>query len=170
MKWSRDGKKGLVKLDAIHRGNVQWLCFLSLSFPDDESLKMVSHTKEEEEKILYARNGKPQTFVPGCLLLFFFFTRMREGDQAVWQIQRFAGSCGRMYVCVGKGGAVLVAHTFEVLCQGFYGVGGGTRLDGLWVVCKEEGHLSPDDDDAGFPLRCCKCTEFGVKRGHNNRK
>ncbi|EFE35003.1 uncharacterized protein ARB_05959 [Trichophyton benhamiae CBS 112371] len=56
-----------------------------------------------------------------------------------------------------------LAHPLEVLCQGFYGVGGGTRLDGLWVVCKEEGHLSPDDDDAGFPLRCCKYTEFGVK-------
>lgn len=59
------------------------MVLLSLSFfPDDESLKMVSHTKEEKQNYMQEMENR-RHFVPGCLLLFFFFMRMREGSSCL---------------------------------------------------------------------------------------
>lgn len=55
----------------------------------------------------------------------------------------------------------LVADLDEVVAELLNGVGGGTRLDGLGVVCNEDGLCGFDDDNAFSALEECqhRCTQ-----------
>lgn len=129
-------EKGLgSELDAIHRGNVQWFSFLSMV----TSPRMVFILKKKKKTICKNKTA-------GIYTEFYFLSQQKD------ERDRRSGGSGRWLEAQG-GVGILVAHAHEVFSQGFHRVGGGTRLDGLRVVCKEEGLLGLHDDYASFSLK-----------------